>query len=245
MAFATSNGSKIAYETLGTGPTVVMQHGLFGNRHSWQDRGFVAALQADYQLVLIDSLGHGESDCPHEPARYGLESRAGDIAAVLDDLGVERAHYVGYSMGGWMGTGVARYHGDRLSSLAIGGWDLKNGAAAAIAQMQIDNFADIIGAASDMSEEIAAGIRDGDRVALEACWDALGEIEGAVEGVVATGVPTLVWCGRDDPYFEAVAELANEIDVRFRAVDGDHVGAMTDLSRQSVESVQAFLAAVR
>jgi hypothetical protein len=129
--------------------------------------------------------------------------------------------------------------------LAIGGWDLKNGAAAAIAQMQIDNFADIIGAASDMSEEIAAGIRDGDRVALEACWDALGEIKGAVEGVVATGVPTLVWCVRDDPCFEAVAELANEIDVRFRAVDGDHVGAMTDLSRQSVESVQAFLAAVR
>ncbi len=100
MAFATSNGSKIAYETLGTGPTVVMQHGLFGNRHSWQDCGFVAALQADYQLMLIDSLGHGESDCPHESARYALESRADDIAAVLGDLGVERAHYVGYSMGG-------------------------------------------------------------------------------------------------------------------------------------------------
>jgi pimeloyl-ACP methyl ester carboxylesterase len=241
MNYASNMGSRVAFEVAGQGPTLIMQHGLFSNRQSWRDRGFVDALHSTYQLVLVDSLGHGDSDTPHNVSRYGLQQRAGDIAAVLDALQVERAHYVGYSMGGWIGTGVARYHPDRLLSLAIGGWDVKNGVAAASAQMQFNGFAELIAAASAMDNDIAAGIDNGDLVALEACWDALDQIDGAVSAIADVGVPTFLWCGRNDPYFSAVEALGAEMGVDFLAVDGDHVGAMTDHAAQSVVCVRDFL----
>ena len=71
----------------------------------------------------MDSLGHGLSDKPSDPEFYGQEQRSGDIVAVIDDLGYDRAHLIGYSMGGWLSVGLARHHLARLSSLVVGGWD--------------------------------------------------------------------------------------------------------------------------
>ena len=116
-------GYHIAYETLGEGQPVAVQHGIFGSRRDWVECGFTPELVDGYLLLLIDSLGHGDSDNPDDPAAYGRQLRAGDIAAVLDQEGIERAHYFGYSMGAWIGTGVAIHYPDRLLSLTLAGWD--------------------------------------------------------------------------------------------------------------------------
>src|SRR4051794_11394062 len=99
MPFAENRGCRIAFDVAGVGPTVVLQHGLGSRRVDWTQSGYVDALSDAYQVVTIDSLGHGDSDRPTDPSLYGREQRVGDVVAVLDDVGVDRVHLVGYSMG--------------------------------------------------------------------------------------------------------------------------------------------------
>ena len=78
-------------------------------------------LKQDYTVILIDARGHGASGKPHDTESYAMEKRVGDILAVLRELEVSRAHFFGYSMGGWIGFGMARYAPERLNALIIGG----------------------------------------------------------------------------------------------------------------------------
>ena len=79
------------------------QHGLTSSILRWYEFGFVDALKDDYRLVLIDARGHGDSDKPHDAAAYDQKLMASDVIAVLDAEGIDRAHYMGYSMGGSIG----------------------------------------------------------------------------------------------------------------------------------------------
>jgi pimeloyl-ACP methyl ester carboxylesterase len=121
MPYADNEGIRIHYKTEGEGTPLVLQHWSLATMENWYDYGYVSALKNDYRLVLLDARGHGGSDKPHTPDAYELEKRVGDIIAVLDDLGIAKAHYFGYSMGGWIGFGVARYAPERFRSLIIGG----------------------------------------------------------------------------------------------------------------------------
>ena len=121
MPYADHRGIRIHYEIDGHGPDLVLQHGFTGNLRRWSLFGYVDALRSSYRLIMIDARGHGESDKPHDVAAYDLRLRAGDVVAVLDALGIAKAHYWGYSMGGWIGFGMARYAAERVHSLVIGG----------------------------------------------------------------------------------------------------------------------------
>jgi pimeloyl-ACP methyl ester carboxylesterase len=90
---------------------------------SWYDNGYVDPLKRDYMLILIDARGHGDSDKPHDNAAYAMQHRVADIVSVMDELRVSGAHYFGYSMGGWIGFGMARHAPSRLRSLIVGGAD--------------------------------------------------------------------------------------------------------------------------
>ena len=79
------------------------------------------ALKGDYRLILVDARGHGQSDKPQDPSAYGLEKRVADVTSVVDAMGVAKAHFWGYSMGGWIGFGMAKYAPDRVDRLVIGG----------------------------------------------------------------------------------------------------------------------------
>lgn len=121
MPYADHRGTRIHYELEGEGPPLVLQHGFTGNLKRWHTFGYVSALGSSYQLILVDARGHGASDKPHDPAAYDLRLRAGDVVAVLDALKIAKAHYWGYSMGGWIGFGMAKYAAGRVRSLVIGG----------------------------------------------------------------------------------------------------------------------------
>jgi pimeloyl-ACP methyl ester carboxylesterase len=70
---------------------------------------------------MPDVRAHGQSDGPADPAAYSLNALAADMVVVLDDLGIKRAHVLGYSMGGVIGYTLARHYSQRLRSLAVGG----------------------------------------------------------------------------------------------------------------------------
>ena len=121
MPFVTNQGVRIHYETIGNGPVLVMHHGTTGSGADWIDLGYVDALKAYRQLILLDARGHGQSDKPHDPTAYDLALRTSDVVAVLDELGIQKADYFGYSLGGWIGFGLAKHSPDRFRSFIVGG----------------------------------------------------------------------------------------------------------------------------
>jgi pimeloyl-ACP methyl ester carboxylesterase len=74
----------------------------------------------EYQLIAVDLRGHGKSDKPHEPEKYGPEM-AEDVVRLLDHLKLSKAHLVGYSMGAIVAGKVAATHPDRVLSVVYGG----------------------------------------------------------------------------------------------------------------------------
>jgi pimeloyl-ACP methyl ester carboxylesterase len=240
MQYATNRGQRIAFESAGDGPVVLLQHGLLSRRRSWQDNGFVGALAREFRVVTVDSLGHGDSDKPADPAAYRREARADDIAAVLDALGAERAHLVGYSMGGWMATAFAARHPARLRSLTVGGWDPVGGRAAGAGKGIA--FDSILAGARARAPELTAWIDAGATAGLRACWDALSETDGAEAALAACPAPVLLWAGKEDPAHDAMRALASRVPgASFFGVPGDHLGAMTAHAAESLDAVRGFL----
>lgn len=123
MPFANNQGVRIHYEVEGKGRPLVLLHGLGGSLRVWYDAGYEKPLKNDYQLILMDARRHGASDKPHDPESYKLELLVSDVVAVLDDLNINKAHFLGYSMGGWIGFGIAKYAPEHFKSLIIGGRD--------------------------------------------------------------------------------------------------------------------------
>jgi pimeloyl-ACP methyl ester carboxylesterase len=110
MPFVSNRGQRIHYTVDGSGPLVVLQHGLLMDAAGWKQSGIVDALTDRFRVACVDSLGHGFSDKPSDPLLYSQRQRAGDIVAAIDDLGYDHAHLVGYSMGGWLAVGAAKYY---------------------------------------------------------------------------------------------------------------------------------------
>ena len=121
MPYANNQGVRIYYEVEGEGPPLVLMYGIINSVDIWRHFGYVEPLRNDYRLILIDTRGHGASDKPHDPEAYRLPLLAADVVAVLDDLDISKAHYLGYSMGGFIGYGIAKYAPERFHSLIIGG----------------------------------------------------------------------------------------------------------------------------
>jgi pimeloyl-ACP methyl ester carboxylesterase len=121
MPFVRTDDLHIHYRVHGSGPPLILQHGFASTSAVWSRLGYVAALSARYTVITIDARGHGASDKPHAPQAYGLPLFVGDVLAVLDEMEIARAHFFGYSMGGWIGFGLARYAPARLLSLIVGG----------------------------------------------------------------------------------------------------------------------------
>jgi pimeloyl-ACP methyl ester carboxylesterase len=121
MPYVTHHGVRSHYHVEGEGPPLVLQHGFTQSLKSWHRAGYVNALQSYYRLILVDARGHGASDKPHDPAAYALSLHVGDVVAVLDALNLRVVPFWGYSMGGWIGFGMAQYAPERVQALIIGG----------------------------------------------------------------------------------------------------------------------------
>jgi pimeloyl-ACP methyl ester carboxylesterase len=121
MAYANNDGIRIHYRVEGSGPPLVLHHWMYSDLEWWADFGYVHALKDSATLLLVDSRGHGSSDKPKDPNAYSLATRVQDVVCVLDKEGIKQAHFCGFSMGGWIGYGMAIFAPSRICSLGIGG----------------------------------------------------------------------------------------------------------------------------
>ena len=97
--YITADGVKLRYIDQGTGEPVLLVHGFGNSVETWTNSGIVQALATSYRVIAFDERGQGRSDKPHDPPAYGREMTT-DIIRVLDQLGIDRAHIIGYSLGG-------------------------------------------------------------------------------------------------------------------------------------------------
>jgi 3-oxoadipate enol-lactonase len=99
----------------GRGEVVVLAHAIGMDHRMWDD--LAGRLEADHRVVRFDARGHGKSPVPKRP--YSLEGMAEDALALLDRLGIGRAHWVGLSMGAMIGMAFALEHPERLGRLVL------------------------------------------------------------------------------------------------------------------------------
>jgi len=116
MPKALVNGVRIHYQRAGQGPDLVLIHGLAANVAFWY-LAVVPALIGEFRVTAYDLRGHGYSDTP--PSGYTSADMAADLDALLDHLGVARAHVVGHSFGGAVALHHAALHPGRVASLAL------------------------------------------------------------------------------------------------------------------------------
>jgi pimeloyl-ACP methyl ester carboxylesterase len=119
--FFNPSGVKIRYITEGQGKPVLLIHG-FGSslERMWRERAIIRALAESYYVIALDMRGHGKSDKPYEVNKYGLEL-VEDIIRLLDHLKIEKAHIVGYSLGGNITVKLLTLYPARLLTATLGG----------------------------------------------------------------------------------------------------------------------------
>lgn len=98
------------------GPAVCLSHSILSSSAMWSGQARLLA-GLGWRVVCIDTRGHGGSRC--SAATADMADLAGDVIAVLDALGIAKAHYVGLSLGGMAGFGLGLDHAHRLESLLI------------------------------------------------------------------------------------------------------------------------------
>ncbi len=113
-SYAVFGDWRIAYEARGAGDNaIVFVHGWSADRSSWRQQ--MHGLDTERRLVAVDLIGHGESDAPE--TEYSKRLLAESVAAVMNDLGIERAILVGHSMGVTVVRQFYRLYPDRVEAL--------------------------------------------------------------------------------------------------------------------------------
>jgi pimeloyl-ACP methyl ester carboxylesterase len=240
-----SNGVKIHYVVEGQGEPVLLIHGFTVNIQSqWAAPGIIKALAKDYRVIALDNRGHGKSDKPHDPKRYGLEM-VEDQVRLLDHLKIDKAHVVGYSMGAAIAAKLLVTHPDRLLSVTLGGsGGFREGSlppgvnALADSLEQGKGFGPLIDALTPpgkpkLNEEQIREINHrleaaNDVKALAAVLHGMKDLAVSDDKVKANRVPTLALIGEIDPLKKGVDDLKERMpDLRVVVIDGaDHITAV-------------------
>ncbi len=255
-----SGGVRLRYLEQGEGEPLILIHGFAGNLDIFRMLGLFQALADERRVIALDARGHGKSEKPHEIEAYGLEL-VEDVVRLLDHLELERAHVVGYSMGGMITLKLATTHPERVASAVAGGFgwyrfqepekEMLDRVAASLEQggglTPLFESLTPPGAEPPAPEEIEEmnrwALAMNDALALAACARGFRRLELVEAQLKANRVPTLAIVGAKDPLEADVERLRGVMDSLeiFVVADGDH--ASTGASPAFIAEVERFLAA--
>ena len=105
---------KLYYRETGQGEPIIILHGLFGAGDNWLS--VARLLEEEYRIILPDARNHGQS--PHSN-EFTYSAMASDLAELLDELGLEKAYFVGHSMGGKAVMNFAVAYPERVKQLVV------------------------------------------------------------------------------------------------------------------------------
>ncbi|OLS26327.1 MAG: Arylesterase [Candidatus Heimdallarchaeota archaeon LC_2] len=218
MPFAYNGEHPVFFEVKGQGEPLVLLHGFMNDHLIWSDLSYVKSLKNDFNLILIDLRGYGQSYKPHDPDEYYLTHRVKDVVAVLDLLNLRKAHMMGYSMGGRVAFGFAKYAKERVKTLIIGGMSpfgkipidmnkrielLKNGMEGLVI-----NYEQQYG---KLPEKVRQRILNNDHQALIADTIDTRNWQGMAELLPEIDLPVFYFCGENDYFYEETLQAAKLI----------------------------------
>lgn len=246
MPSFTNGGVGIAYLDEGEGEPIVLVHGFASNKDvNWVYPTWVSHLRkAGRRVIALDHRGHGASDKLYSPEDYHIGIMAGDVRALLDHLGIDRADMMGYSLGGRITAFIARHHAERISRAILGGIGIAlisgglpgENVAKALEAPSLDGITDPMG----RTFRTFADQTRSDRRALAACVRG-SRRQMTHEEAAGIAVPVLIAVGTKDDIAGPAHELAAVIpgskvlDITGR----DHMRAVGD--RIYKDGVLAFL----
>lgn len=243
MPVARSGGVSIRYQSVGDGPAVILHHGGGFRLESWNLAGWVDSLATDCQVVSFDARGNGESDKPTDPVDYALDLMVSDVLAVADACEAERFHFLGWSLGGKVGWGLADQAQDRLASLALIGAEPEASGETASAMIALieagmDAVADAMSQMWQMPDWALDQQRQNDPEAILAyfnsAWPDLSHVPYQLR------VPSLLMCGSEDEVWNAMARAARKGRSAFVSLDDeDHVTSF--LSARARKAYRDFI----
>jgi pimeloyl-ACP methyl ester carboxylesterase len=245
--FTSFDGVEIAFRTWNDdapGPPVLLHHGFIADAElNWVTPGVVAALVgAGRSVVAHDARGHGRSDKPHDPARYGEATMVRDLGALADHLGLDEFDLGGYSMGAVVSL-LAATEDRRIRRLLVGGVgagivevggvDSRALRLEAVAgAMEADDPSTITDPTARLFRRFADAI-GGDRLAYAAHARAAHQADMPLERITA---PTMLVVGEADALAVRPEVLTDAIpDAELVVVPGTHLDAVAE---------PAFIAAV-
>jgi pimeloyl-ACP methyl ester carboxylesterase len=256
--FFDSKGVKIHYTEQGAGEPVVLVHGQGGSIESWVNSGVLQNLSRDYRVIALDCRGHGMSDKPHDPNKYGREM-ALDIVRLLDHLRISRAHIVGYSMGAQLTGLLLTLRPERFLTATLGGgtgrfqWTGRDDQIAEREALEYEQY----GISPTLYRELALPLADDDirklsesalanpnqdRFAIAALTRSRHDQAITSGQVAAVRVPTLGVVGALDPALSAFKEL-NKLRPALKLVVIDGATHVSAVGRpELVAAVRDFIA---
>jgi pimeloyl-ACP methyl ester carboxylesterase len=210
----------------GDGVPVVFHGGILDAVADVRASSIAQALPPDeFRAIYVDHRGLGRSDKPHDPDAYAMPVRVADAVAVLDELQLERAHFVGLSWGGRLGFGLGEHAPERVRSLVIGGqqpyeWPdspLTRTVTQGLATSRPDDAEALVEAFEafwqvQFPEATRARWIDNDATALNAAWT-MARSEGRVASDMRTWqIPCLIFLGAGDvDFLDQARRAAQEI----------------------------------
>jgi pimeloyl-ACP methyl ester carboxylesterase len=245
-------GVRIAYEVFnptGAGVPILLSHGFSATSAMWAPN--VDALAADRTAIAWNQRGHGESDSPADPALYSHELCLGDMAALLDTLGAQRAILVGMSLGGYLSLAFHQVHPERVAALVLidTGPGFRNDAARESwndwARQRGDEIERVGALGTSLSTEVRQAQHRDLRGVAQAARHVLTQADGRViESLRGIAVPTLVVVGSDDANFLGAADYMTRIIPGARKVLIENAGHASNLDQPAIfnAAVTEFLA---
>ena len=109
-----SRHGPVVSHVAGDGPPLILLHGLAASWAWW--RRNIPALSASYRVTAVDLPGFGGT---HPDARFVLDEAPGQVVDLMADVGIDRAHVIGHSMGGVVAGGIAADHPERVDRLVL------------------------------------------------------------------------------------------------------------------------------
>ena len=243
------DGVNIYYEVHGEGPPLLLTHGYSSTSAMWH--GQVDALAREHKLILWDMRGHGQSDYPDDPRAYSETLTVGDMAAILDAVGAERAIIGGLSLGGYMSLAFYRANPERTRALLIidtgpgfkkdDAREAWNARALATADRLDREGLEVLKSATP--ERAAASHRNAKGLALAARGMLTQRDARVIELLPDIKVPSLIVVGADDtPFLAASDYMAAKIPGAQKVVIPAAGHAVNiDHPKAFVDAVSAFL----